>query len=542
MENFFNNTKKLIFQRQKDILSSAIILSAMIIISRLFGFVRYRTFATYFTKEELDIFFAAFRIPDFVFEILITGALSSAFIPIFIKYKRNEETVEENISSIMNFIFIGMIIIMSVAFIAAEPISRIIAPGFSPEDIKQVAMLSRILILSQLPFLIAGNLLSGVAQANKIFFITAIAPVVYNVGIILGTIFFSHQYWLYGPAIGVTIGAFLFFLVQLPVMYIVHFSYKLRSFKRNILKEFITLFIPRMLSVLTNQIDLTIDLILATLRGPGSYTIFYFSQHLQLFPVSFVGMAFGQAALPYVSNLFKEEKFHAVRKLFVDSILQLLYLSIPLSIFFIFARTPIVRIVFGGRKFDWIGTNLTAMTVSIFALSVPIHSIFYFITRSFYACHDTKTPFIINFFSVAVNAVLSIIFIVFMELPVWSLALSFSISIVINVALLLRAFHKKIGGFDVFKLIKNSIKIYIAAFLASIGPYVMLKVFDPLVIDTARTINVFILMGIIFGAYCISYLFFSWLFTIEEIYILGRLFSQINEFKRRIEEVYTESG
>ncbi|OGK16254.1 hypothetical protein A3H80_02700 [Candidatus Roizmanbacteria bacterium RIFCSPLOWO2_02_FULL_37_19] len=542
MERILIQTKKVIFQKQQDILSSAIILSLMIIISRFFGLIRYRTLATFFTKEELDIFFASFRLPDFVFEMLITGALSAAFIPIFIKYKKNPEALRSNISSIINFIMGGLFIIMTISLVAAEPITRAMTPGFSEMQIQNVISLSRILIISQLPFLVLGNIMSGIAQANRIFIVTAIAPVVYNIGIILGTIFLSESFWIYGPVIGVVIGAFLFFIVQFPIVYIVNFDYQLHRFKRDILHEFSTLFVPRTLSVLTNQIDLTIDLMLSTLLGPGSYTIFFFSQHLQLFPVSFVGMAFGQAALPYVSNLYKENKLSAIRKLFVDSILQLFYVSVPLSFFFIFARTPIVRLVFGGRKFDWIGTNLTAFTLSVFAISIPMHTIFYFITRSFYATHDTKTPFIINFFSVFINLSLSFFFILVLKWPVWSLALAFSIAIIVNVLLLLIAFYRKIGGYNLVKLFKNSIKIYLTAFLASLGPYFVLKVFDELILDTARTINVFILLSIVFGLFGLAYLFFSWLFTVEEIYILGKLFMKVRALKKQIEEIYTEAG
>ncbi len=544
MEKLLSQTKKLIFHKQKDILSSAIILSVMIIVSRFFGLIRYRTLATYFTKEELDIFFAAFRIPDFVFEILITGALSSAFIPIFIKYQKkdNKDELQNNISSIINFIFLFLFIFVFITSIGAEFIVPLLTPGFSADQIDKVVEISRILLITQLPFLVAGNILSGIAQANRIFLITAIAPIIYNLGIIGGTILFSSQFSLYGPLIGTIIGASLFFLIQLPILYLQHFRFYFFKFERKVLHEFITLFVPRLLSVLTTQIDLTIDLILASLVGSGSYTIFFFSQHLSLFPVSFIGMAFGQASLPYMSNLFKNNQIMEMKKIFVNSLLQLLYLSVPASLFFIFARTPIVRIVFGGRKFDWLATNQTALTLSIFALSIPAHAIFYFITRSFYAMHDTKTPFTINFATVGLNIILSWIFIVTLGLPVWSLALSFSISITINIFLLLISFHKKIGGFDITKLTLHSIKIYLIAFLATLPSYAILKILDPLVINTTRTINVGLLLSIVFLAFGFSYLFFSWLFTVEEIYILSRLLIKIDELKRRLSEVYTESG
>lgn len=542
MERLLHNTKKLIYQRQHDILSSAIILSIMIIISRVFGLVRYRTFATFFTKEELDIFFAAFRLPDLIFEILITGALSSAFIPIYIKYKKDKQELYTNISSIINLVFTSLFVIILVIIVFADPIVRFMTPGFTDAQIDYVVYLSRILIVGQLPFLVMGNMLSGISQANQTFVISAIAPIVYNIGIIGGTIILAPYLWLFGPVIGVVFGAFLFFLVQIPTMYILRFNYRPFIFNRKVLHEFITLFVPRTLSVITTQIDLTIDLTLSTLLGSGSYTIFYFAQHLQLFPVSFVGVAFGQASLPYMSNLFKDGQLATIKKLFVDSILQLLYISIPLSLFFIFARTPIVRIIFGGKKFDWVGTNATALTVSIFALSIPMHTIFYFITRSFYATHDTKTPFIINFMSVALNASLSYMFITYFKLGVWSLGLAFSISVSTNVLMLIIAYYVKIKGFDMFKLILHSIKIYITAFSASIAPYLLLKLMDDLIIDTARTLNVLVLLTFTFTLFVICYAFFSWLFKVEEIYMFRHLAGRVTSFKKQIEEVYSGTG
>lgn len=542
MEKFLHNTKKFIFLQQKDILSSAIVLALMIVVSRLFGFLRYRTLATFFSKEELDIFLSAFRLPDFIFEVLITGALTSAFIPIFVKYKKNNEELSKNISSIINFMVGGLLLFIIGAFFLSPLIIPFFTPGFSAEKIKLIINLSRILLLSQLPFLVLGNILSGMAQAHKIFIVTAIAPILYNLGIIIGTVIFTHSFWIYGPIIGVIIGAILFFLVQLPTLFIINFQFRFFAVQKKALIEFVKLFIPRVLSVMTTQIDLTIDLILATFLGSGSYTIFFFAQHLQLFPVSFIGMSFGQASLPYLSDLYKEGKLIEIKKIFVDSLLQIMFLTVPISFFFIFARTPIVRFFFGGVKFDWEGTVQTAITLSYFAFSLPFHAIFYFITRSFYALHDTKTPFLINIFSVGINSILSVLFIFVLRLPVWSLANSFSIAIICNVLLLLFFFYKKVQSFEGMRLVVHATKIYVASFISSACAYLLMKFFDELILDTTRTINVFFLLVVTFSVFALVYLFLSWLFNIEEIYILGRLSLKMQEMKKKIVEMYSDIG
>lgn len=542
MEKFLNNTKKFIFLKQKDILSSTIVLSLMIVVSRIFGFLRYRTLATFFSKEELDIFFASFRLPDFVFEILITGALTSAFIPIFIKYKKNQEELNITISSIINFIMSGLFVFIIILFFASNLIMPVLTPGFTPDKIKTIISLSQILLISQLPLLVLGNIASGMAQANKIFIITAIAPVLYNIGIILGTLFLAKSLWIYGPLVGVIVGAVSFFAVQFPVFFIINFNYNLFAVKKKVLIEFARLFIPRVMSVITTQIDLTIDLVLSTLLGPGKYTIFFFAQHLQLFPVAFIGMAFGQASLPYFSDLYREGKIAEMKKIFIDSLLQVLFLTVPIATLFVFARTPIVRFFFGGQKFDWEGTVQTAQTLSFFAVSLPFHALFYFITRSFYAIYDTKTPFIVNFFSVLINTFLSVIFVFVLKLPIWSLAISFSIAITINIILLLIFFYRKIDGFNLSKLLKNSIKIYSAALISFLFSYPVMKILDGLILDTSRTLNVFFLLVITSVLFAVVYLFLSWFLNIEEIYLLGKLLVKIKELQKKIGEIYTDTG
>lgn len=540
MKRFINNTKKIIFLKQKDIVSSALVLAIMILISRIFGFLRYRALTSFFSKEELDLFFAAFRLPDLIFEILISGALSSAFIPIFIKNQKNKDQLEKSISSIINFLFVSLFLFIVLVFIFADKIIPFTVPGYPLEKINYIITFSRLLLVSQLPFLVLSNIFSGIAQANKIFIITTIAPVFYNLTIIIATVFFSKNYWLYGPILGVILGSILFFLSQTPVIFIINFKYRFFSLEKKALSDFIKLFVPRVLTVITSQIDLTVDLVLSSFLGAGSYTSFFFAQHFQLFPVSLVGMTLGQASLPYLTELYEEKKIDQIKKIFVNSILQVIFLTAPLSIFFVLTRTPMVRLFFGGQKFDWEGTVMTALSLSYFCLSLPFHSVFYLIIRAFYATSDTKTPFLINLFSVVLNTFLSFLFVFILRLPVWSLALSFSIAITINILVLLAFFYQKISGFEIGKIFFHSVKIYLATLVAFILSYPLMKIIDGLILDTTRTINVFFLIVILFFSFSVIYLFMAWLLNIEEIYIFKKIVRKIKELKKEITEVYTE--
>ena len=211
MDRFINKTKQIIFAQQGGIFSSALIISGMIVISGIFGFLRYRILAGYFTKEELDIFFAAFRLPDLIFEILITGALTSSFIPVFIKYQKNKEELEQHISSIFNLLLIILVMIVIILYFSMDTLIPLITPGFKGEKLMQIIIYSKILLISQLPFLVAGNFLTGIAQAHKTFLITSAAPILYNLSVIVGTLLFASQYHLLAPILGVSVGACLSF-------------------------------------------------------------------------------------------------------------------------------------------------------------------------------------------------------------------------------------------------------------------------------------------------------------------------------------------
>lgn len=540
MNKLFLSTKKLILSKQNSIVSSATIVGIMIVLSRFFGFLRYRTMAGYFNKSELDIFFASFRIPDIVFEILITGAITSSFIPIFIKYQKNKKELDENISSIINLISLVFLGIIIVIFIFADRIIPLTAPGFSKEKIDLIVYFSRILLLSQLPFLVFANFLTGIGQANKTFIISSLAPIAYNIVIILATIFFAPTFHLLAPILGVSAGSVVLFLLQIPLLFSSDFIYKPVLKITKGVKEFFRLIVPRLVTVVVSQIDATIDLVLTSILSAGSYTIFYLAQHLQLLPVSVIGIAFGQASLPYLSVVFQEKKIEEFKKIIIESIVSILFLTVPVMSFFIFARTPIVRLFFGGEKFDWDATVKTAITLSYFSLSIPFHSVYYFLTRCYFAFLDSKTPFLISILSVFINIALSLLFIFVLKLPVWSLGASFSISIFLNVIILHILLTRRLKGLNNTFLLRESFKIVLATFVASFFTWWGMKVLDGLILDTSRTINVFLLLLIGGLSYLVLFLYLSWLFEIKEIQIIHKVLHKAKAYRRKVVEIYTE--
>lgn len=538
MKKIFSKTKELIFSQQGGIFSSAMILSGMILLSRIFGFFRYRILAGYFNKEQLDIFFASFRIPDLLFEILITGALTSSLIPIYVKYQKDKENLGKTISSIINLFLIGMTLCVIILFFLMDYIIPLITPGFSPDKIQLVIYYSKILLITQLPFLIFGNLLTGIAQAQKTFFITAVAPVLYNVAVIVITPFLAGSLFLLAPVIGVVVGAIIFVLIQLPIIDRAGFTYSAVINYSSGVKEFFNMIGPRIITVIISQIDATIDLTLTTLLGPGSYTVFYFAQHLQLLPVSVIGIAFGQASLPYLSELYENKKMTELLQIILDSVLNILFLAIPIAGYFIFARTPLVRLFFGGERFDWDATIQTAYSLSYFALSLPLHTIYYLLARCFYAMMDTVTPFIVSLLTIGFNTILSIIFVLMFHLPVWALSLSFSLSITFQVAILFFLLMQRFGKNSIGWFWKDTGKIILATLISTPLAYVSIKAMDLLLLDTTRTINIFIILAVSSVIYVFSYVLIAWFLTIKQLYLITKLLLKVKEFQKKVIELY----
>jgi len=542
MEKFFKKTSDFFFNQQKSIFSSTILISSMIILTSISGFLRYRVLATFFTKEQLDLFLAAFKIPDLIFEILITGALTTSFIPIYLSYKNKPDELKITISSIINLLLFALTVFIILINIFLKPLIFLITPGFSPEKIETIVYFSRLLLFGQLPFFILGNILTGLAQANKIFFLSALAPILYNASIVLATIFFYQNLHLFAPIAGVIFGSLLLFLVQLPILRHINFQYQFIIKKTKGLKDFFKMIIPRTMTVVVAQIDATIDLILSSILKAGSYTVFYFAQHLQLLPVSVIGIALGQASLPYLTELYQEKKIEELKEIITQSILNVFFIIIPISIFFIFARTPLVRIFFGGQKFDWQATVETATTLSYFSIGLPFHSIYYLLTRSFYAMIDSKTPFIISIFAIIINIFLSLFFIFYLKLPVWSLAISFSISITFNSFTLFYLLNKRLAHFNLKSIFTSTSKILISAFLAGFFSYFLMRLLDGLIFNTLFSINVFFLLAITFLTFAFLYLLICWLIEVKEIYLIGKLILKTKEYQKKIVELYNQYG
>lgn len=514
--------------KQTNILSAALIMMAAVFISRLLGLLRDWLLAYFFTPTQLGIYFAAFRLPDMVFSIIVMGALTTAFIPVITGYlvKGEKETAFKVASSIINLSLLVFLVLATIIFIFASPLSSLIAPGFSQAELTKVAYLTRVMLFAQL-FFVVSNFLTGILQAEKQFILPALAPVAYNFGIIIGIFVLAPFFGLYGPAIGVLIGAFLHFIIQLPLVKEQGFHYKSEiDFKSPGVKKIGRLMLPRTIGLITSQINFTIDNILASLIAPSAITILNFAQHLQQLPIGLFGVTIAQAALPSLSEERTKNNLENFKTTLLSSVRQILFLTMPATVVLIVLRIPLVRLIFGAVKFDWQATVFTSLTLACFSIGVVFQSLTHLFARAYYSLFDSQTPLLVVMISAVVNIGFSIILIYSWKLPVWGLAISSSLADMISAGLLFLLLKKKLVNFGIKGLIKPLLKILFASSVMGLVIYFNMKLMDFFVLDTTRTINlIFLTMTSLIIGFLI-FIILSWKIQIEEFFIFGRLFKK----------------
>jgi len=556
VRNFLKNGPAFLARRQSTILSAAAIIMVMIAASRVLGLVRNRVLAHFFSVETLSLYFAAFRLPEVVFEVLVFGTLSSAFIPTFTTYLSRKEKDQAwyvagaslNLA-VLIFAFLALLV-----FIFARFIYQVIAAGFTPDELSQIVSLARVLLLAQ-GFFVLSYFLTGVLESLQRFLIPAIAPLFYNLGIILGTIFFSNRWGIYAPAMGAAVGAFCHFAIQLPVA--IHLGFRPQrtlDISHPGVRKIGRLAAPRIVELSFLQLGKSVELFLASLISTAAYTYFTFANSLQLLPIGLFGTSIAKASLPALSYQAAEKDLERFKKTFLSSFNEILFLVIPCAVFLAVLRIPAVRLVFGATRFTWASTVETGYTLSAFCLGIFSQALIYLLARAFYALHDTATPVKISIGAIFFNILLSFIFVLGFRWSIWSLALSFSLTSIIQTLILVFFLNKKVAGLAKDRLIFPFLKIAFSALSAGGVMFFLLKIFDRsvwdkklsflgrfglvlpttfdrFVLDTRYTINLIYLTFLVTLIGGIVYLLLVWILKVEEIAVFSRALLKLGKLK-----------
>lgn len=524
--------------KQTNIFTAASFIILTTVFSQLLGILKYRLLVSLFgASSDLGVFFAAFRIPDFIFQVVVAGALSSSFIPIFAQFIAKDKRREayEFTSTLVNLGLVFFFVVSAIVIVFAYPLVKLVAPGFSDQELRLMANLMIIIQLSQV-FFILGTISTAALQSLQHFLIPGIANALYNLGIILGLIFFSHFLGLgiYGATLGVVVGAFLFFLVQVPALLLAGYRYSFSLLFNEAVSKVLQLMAPRSLTLIISQVAITANVFFASFISARSLVVFDLAQTLAMAPVLLIGQSIAQASFPSLS--LKSESRQEFLSIFTSSFNQIMYLTLPISALLIVLRIPLVRLFYGASRFDWDATVETGLTLAYFSISVGANALIALLARAFYAYKDSKTPFIITLVSVGFNVLLSYLFILQLSLPIYYLALAFSIASILGALLMVVMLNFKIE-LPKLEIIISFLKIFISTIVMGVAVYVPIKLLDQLVFDTTRTVNLLMLTGIASCFGLVSYIFFTWLFDIKEAYYVLAVIKRFGKKDKVLKQV-----
>lgn len=527
MRNFFTKT-------QDTILSAALLLALSSGINAVLGIVKNRLLASNFgVSADLAIFYTADRIPNLVYSVLVVGALSTIFIPVFTEQlKKDKDKAMEMAGTLISGTFLFFLLLGLLVWIYAPQVFYALSVGkFDELQMIKGTEIMRIMLGAQL-LLITGSLISSVLQSYRLFLVPAIAPITYNLGMILGIQLLSENMGILGPALGVLFGAFLHLAIQLPFVKATGFEFKPRlDFGNGAVLKTLSLAPPRILSVLLSNGLATINNSLAILVSASAVIYLKFGMQLQTFPVTLFGASIAAASLPTLSNEADPKDRELFKKTFLTSFLQMVYFVLPASAVLLILRVPMVRLVYGVDNFPWEATLATAQLLGVFTLSIFPQSANYLLSRAFYALKDTVTPVKISLATILLNVLLSVYFIKVLNWGIASVAISYVVTSLLDTGLLLTTLGKKIGSFGYDELIKPLLKITAASALMAITLYVPIKLLDQVIFDTTRTINLIMLTGIASFCGLLTYLLLTTIMKVKEIELFYKLLRKINVLK-----------
>ncbi len=402
---------------------AAYLLGFFALISQLLALVRDKMLAyTFGAGQSLDVYYAAFRIPDLIFVSVGSLASASILLPYFIeRFEKGNENGKSFSNDVFTLFCSALVIISALAFVLTPKLIPLLIPGYAADPaLDELISSTRIMLLSPI-FLGLSNLFSSLTQMRHRFLVYAASPVLYNVGIIMGIFFAYPLFGIKGLAIGVAVGAFFHVAIQVPFM----ISEGLfPRFGINIhwpdIRKIITTAVPRMVTLGANQLASFFLISLASLMSVGSISVFTFAFNLQSVPLTIIGASYSSAVFPTLSRLFFQKQTKEFLEKMIASAQHIIFWSMPLTILFVVLRAQIVRTILGAGKFDWADTRLTAAALALFTISTIGQSLIILFVRAFYAEGKTSKPLLINLVSAGVIVACGYIFVkVFYAFPVF---------------------------------------------------------------------------------------------------------------------------
>jgi len=493
---------------------------AAFILSNLVGLIRgmviYRTFGT---GADLDSFNAANRVAELLFNLIAGGALGSAFIPVFTSFltRRDSEGSWRLASGIINLLVVSLatVTFLGVVFAPAivENVLFILNPGVNIGQMALTTHLLRILLPTIIIFGVSG-ILMGILNSHQQFWIPAIAPAMYSLGMIAGVLLLPEYLGISRLAWGALLGSILHLVVQVPSILRLKFNYQFSFFwKMAEVREVIRLFIPRIFGVAIVQLNFIVNTIIALSLPAGSASALVLAFSLMLMPEMAIAQSIAIAALPSFSRQVAEGKQSEMRSSLAAVLRGVLLLSIPAAVGLILLRVPLVSALYQrGGVFTAASTAMVAWALLWYSLGLVSHSLVEITSRAFYALHDTRTPVIVGAVAMTLNLVFSFLFTEMFQragwMPLGGLALANTLATTIEMAVLLILMRRRLHGLHSRAILNAAGKAGIAALGMALALYIWLgysRLFSDWVI---------LLGGLVIGI--LIYALLIWLLRVDE--------------------------
>lgn len=386
---------------------------------------------------------AAFRVPDILFTLVAGGALSSAFIPVFagLLERRCEAEAWQVANTVLNSLLLLLLLLAVAAFVLAPQITDVLVPGFPPATKAETANLTRIMLVQ--PVLLGvGGLFASMQNSYNRFILTAVAPVLYNVAIVLGALIFGPHFGVYAAAWAVVAGAVIMFEVQLWGVATESSYYRAAiDWRLSEAREVLKLLLPRLIGLSAFQFMLLVTTFLASGLTSAGFNAVTYAWTLVMFPVGAVGSAVGTAVFPTLSRQSAGAQVGAMLDTVRRSVRAILFLALPATVGLMILRRPIIMLLFAHGAWTGASTDATAFALLFYAIAVAPLTVIEVVARAFYALKNTRTPVVIAVGAALLDAALSIVLIRSFSKGrgQGGLALATAISVWIQVYLLTRA-------------------------------------------------------------------------------------------------------
>lgn len=475
---------KILNSQSKTITGAAIILSGATLMSRFVGIARDRVLAHYYgAGPVMDAYYAAFKIPDVIYNLLIIGALTAGFIPTFTKLLNNKNENKEAwelTNNILNILGVALIVLCGLGIIFTPILNKILVPGFSGENLERLTSFTRIMFLSPI-FLGISMLMGGALQSLRRFVLYAIAPIFYNFGIIFGTTVLVRTMGENGLAYGVVLGAFIHCALQAYGAYHSGWRYAFSfNTKDSDTKTVFKLMVPRTMAIAITQLNQVVVTMMASFLPIGSIAVYNYANNLQAVPIGVLAIPFALAIFPLFSEAVNQKNTDLFVSHFSSVVRQILFLIIPSTILILLLRAQIVRVILGSGRFDWNATINTADALACFALGLIAQSLIPVLSRAFFAFSNTKTPFVIGVISELISIIAALL--LMRPLGVAGLALASSIGVTINLILLwvhLRAETKTLGEREILPMVLQvTAASFVMGLIVQLSKYPLAKLFN----------------------------------------------------------------